>query len=378
MGVSSFASSFFSAGSSSSTSSTAWAESTQRMPFMSSLTLTFTLAGPPSAVWGMPLMEKVAISGVAPLTSAASLTYAAFIPNGCARMNVSILVEGRTLCWTKTSFCFTVSCSISAPEEVPDQERAMGYGLQSSTWKSRTRKLGEIMAPISAHPFDTASSEFIVRFGSLPKKSLMVLRMSGERVALPTISISWMSSKVSFESATTCLTGSTARSRRGAQHSVSTSVSTNDEKSRSSWRHSTLMGSFVYVVYPLSCCFTLSMAESIRITTLGLSYMLRPVFVFHSFAKWSNSALSMSLPPRLRSKAVATMVILLLLNLARHTWVEEWPISKNKALRGGCPSSGSSGVRGSPQHRAVAAVSLSRRNTLSPAIVAASSIARRW
>jgi len=52
-------------------------------------------------------------------------------------------------------------------------------------------------------------------------------------------------------------------------------------------------------------------------------------------------------------------------------------MSRNRTCLGVAESSGRSIVFGRPQHSAVAAVSLSRRNTLSPAIMDASSTARR-
>jgi hypothetical protein len=59
------------------------------------------------------------------------------------------------------------------------------------------------------------------------------------------------------------------------------------------------------------------------------------------------------------------------------TCVELCPISKNKAFFGGAESSGKSRDFGSPQQRAVAAVSFMMRRTFKPAIVAASKTPRR-
>jgi len=60
-----------------------------------------------------------------------------------------------------------------------------------------------------------------------------------------------------------------------------------------------------------------------------------------------------------------------------HTQRDQWPMSRNRTCLGVAESSGRSIVFGRPQHSAVAAVSLSRRNTLSPAMMDASSTARR-
>mmetsp|Transcript_34711 Transcript_34711/g.82226 ORF Transcript_34711/g.82226 Transcript_34711/m.82226 type:complete len:449 (-) Transcript_34711:87-1433(-) len=301
--------------------------------------------------------------------------------NALSRMNVSIFVEGTTLCWAKMTLALppaAPSTSIGSTTPSLDQERAMGYGHESATANSRTRKLGEIIAAHSAHPLETASSELRVRFGSLPRNSRRAASTRGERVAEPTTSISSSWSNETLESLITRLTGSRARSMRGWVIFAHVSVSIELEKSRSSWRHSTLMGSLVSVVYPESCCFSLSIAVSSRSTALGLSLMLSLFLACHSAAKCSSIALSNSRPPRLRSKPEARTVILLFVNATMHTWVVEWPMSKKRQCLGGAVSSGNSIDLGRPQHSAVAAVSESSRSTLMPAMLAASRVARRW
>ncbi len=56
------------------------------------------------------------------------------------------------------------------------------------------------------------------------------------------------------------LTGSRALSHRDLVISVHVSVSIKLAKSLSSCMHSTLTGSFTWLLYPLSCCLTLSTA----------------------------------------------------------------------------------------------------------------------
>mmetsp|Transcript_31177 Transcript_31177/g.26244 ORF Transcript_31177/g.26244 Transcript_31177/m.26244 type:complete len:307 (-) Transcript_31177:5-925(-) len=119
------------------------------------------------------------------------------------------------------------------------------------------------------------------------------------------------------------------------------------------------------------------MAAKRRSTAFGFSSRLSFFFSFHCTAKWLRMLMSTSRPPKLRSNAEASTCILPLVNATRHTCVQQWPMSRNRTCLGVAESSGRSIVFGRPQHSAVAAVSLSRRNTLSPAIMDASSTARR-
>jgi hypothetical protein len=84
------------------------------------------------------------------------------------RIKVSSFVDGSTLCSVKTTLPLPEgvspsSTSIFSEPGDGDQLSAMAYGVQSTTAKSRTLKLGDNMAPMSAQPLDTASSELSVR-----------------------------------------------------------------------------------------------------------------------------------------------------------------------------------------------------------------------
>ena len=85
----------------------------------------------------------------------------------------------------------------------------------SCTEKSRTRKTGERMAQLKAHPLAMASSWFSVKDRVLPKNLLILSFKDGTRVQPPTISTASMSSTLSFASARACSSGKVALSSRG-------------------------------------------------------------------------------------------------------------------------------------------------------------------
>mmetsp|Transcript_5087 Transcript_5087/g.8533 ORF Transcript_5087/g.8533 Transcript_5087/m.8533 type:complete len:246 (+) Transcript_5087:1186-1923(+) len=240
---------------------------------------------------------------------------------------------------------------------------------------SLTLKRVESMAACRAQPRHTDSSAFMVverpilmAVASSSRSCDMRALTNSRRVEPPTISTEERSAGESPEVSSASRMGPSRRARSGSAISISCSRVSLQLKSRSSIRHSTLIGASVTPL-GLRVFLAFSAAANSFIRALGLAQASRPCLALNSLAMYLAMHSSNARPPRLRSYAALLTASLPVWNDTHDAVKDAWPRSRNMTLVSFSASKRPLADLKMPNARAVAVFSCMRRRQLSPAML---------